>query len=369
MTASIGDRLRYARERAGLTLQQLCERTKIGISSLSEYESGKREPRLAQLQALAETLHRSIAFFLEPGALPKEIVLWSEKPAAQQAQELEGRFRRLCEQYHNLEVWCGERGAMDLPFQNGAPENFGSDQAEALAYKVLQHLQLGSRPALALLSVLEESCGVKVFHLDFDPAGSAACILSDTLGAGILLNARNVRWRRNFDLAHELFHLLTWAIFQPARRGDVCDQDRDEKLATCFARHLLMPREAVKLAIGDIEQKRALSHDDLFDLARQFDVSMEAVLWHIAFLYNRSEEQTRDNLACCKALFNVWEDREPYRPSVRPARFEALAVKALRSGELSLGRFAEYMGISRREAQRYVQQGPVNEQEVQIASS
>ncbi|MGD0093974.1 MAG: XRE family transcriptional regulator [Planctomycetota bacterium] len=367
MNGRIGERLRYGRERAGLTLQQVCERTKIGISSLSEYESGKRQPRLAQLRALAGALHRSIAFFLEPGPLPSEIVLWRGKPAAQQAQELEGRFRRLCEQYHNLEVWCGERRAMNLLFQNGDPQKYCYDQAETLAYKVLQQLQLGSRPALALLSVLEENCGVKVFHLDFEPTGSAACTVSETLGAGVLLNARSVRWRRNFDLAHELFHLLTWAIFQPARSGDVYDQGKDEKFATCFARHLLMPRDAVKQAIGDIRQERALTYDDLFDLARQFDVSIEALLWQIAFLYNRTEEQTRNDIAHCQALFNV--SREPDRPPVRPARFEALAVKALRSGELSLGRFAEYMGISRREAGSYVQQEPVNEQEVQITSS
>jgi Zn-dependent peptidase ImmA (M78 family)/DNA-binding XRE family transcriptional regulator len=369
LNRELGERLKYARERAGLTLQQLSERSGLGLSSLSEWEAGKREPRLAQLQALAEALRRSTAFFIEKGRLPEEVVLWRSKPSSPRAEDLEIRFLRLCEQYHYLETWCGEQKKACLPTVANATRGFGYREAEALATKVQQELRLGDRPALVLLSVLEEVCGIKVFHLDFEPAGTAACTLNESFGAGILLNARNVRWRRNFDLAHELFHLLTWGVFSPSKKAHVCADSQEEKFATCFARNLLMPRATLQPRVADILQKKGLKPDDVFDLARQFDVSIEALLRQLAFLYDRTEKQTKDDLARCQALFSVWEGRAPDRPSVRPARFEALAVKALRAGELSLGRFTEYMEISRREARRYVQQEPVNDEEVQITPS
>ena len=39
--------------------------------------------------------------------------------------------------------------------------------------------------------VIEEVCGVKVFHLDFEPSGTAASAVSETFAAAVLLNAKN----------------------------------------------------------------------------------------------------------------------------------------------------------------------------------
>ena len=44
--------IREARERAGLTQQQLAERSGIAQSTISAYESGKREPGVAAMDVL-----------------------------------------------------------------------------------------------------------------------------------------------------------------------------------------------------------------------------------------------------------------------------------------------------------------------------
>jgi transcriptional regulator with XRE-family HTH domain len=46
--------LREARERAGLTQQQLAERSGIAQSTISAYESGKREPGVDALERLLD---------------------------------------------------------------------------------------------------------------------------------------------------------------------------------------------------------------------------------------------------------------------------------------------------------------------------
>lgn len=54
--ASIGERLRSARDRAGLTLDQLAEATGLSKAHLSRLESSERQPSIAALLDLSATL-------------------------------------------------------------------------------------------------------------------------------------------------------------------------------------------------------------------------------------------------------------------------------------------------------------------------
>jgi len=369
---SISERLRYARERAGLTGSQVREKAEIGESSLSEFENGRREPSLSQLQKLATAYRRSISFFLGEGPVPEEAVLWREKPIPESA-DLEARFLRLCEQYHNLEVWTDEEIPVCLPEATVKRERYSYGHAESLAKRVRDQLELGDRPGLCLLPVLEEICGIKVFHLSFEPTGTAASTKSQTFGAAVLLNAGNVRWRRNFDLAHELFHLLTWDTF---RRADprqtissFCASDAEEKYATCFASNLLMPSDVVRTAVtGKIREGR-LGLEDLSGLARQFDVSTEALIWRMSFLrlLSADDQGIKALIQRARALAPTMEQRRDTEPSTWPERYRALAIKALRHGAISIGRFAEYSGISRHSALRYVEGEVTDDEQVQVA--
>ena len=61
---SFGRRLAHAREAAGLTLQQLADRVGWPVTTLHNYESGRRPLKVAQLVQLAEVLNRSPAALL-----------------------------------------------------------------------------------------------------------------------------------------------------------------------------------------------------------------------------------------------------------------------------------------------------------------
>ena len=210
-------------------------------------------------------------------------------------------------------------------------------------------------------------CGIKVFHLAFEPTGSAACAVNDA-GAAILLNANQIRWRRNFDLAHELFHILTWHIFRTDQDDDVVNNEKEEKFATCFASNLLMPRYAVRHAINQVIDDNKISFADMFNIARQFDVSVEALCWRMGFLKYFDLEQIPNIAERYRIHSAKWESgREHDNPPTRPPRFEALAKKALRQGYISLGRFAEYMEISRREAWQYVEQETEENETIEIS--
>jgi Zn-dependent peptidase ImmA (M78 family) len=221
--------------------------------------------------------------------------------------------------------------------------------------------------------VIEEVCGMKVFHLAFEPTGTAASTFSDTFGPAILLNANNRQWRRNFDLAHESFHLLTWHLFREGANSGSQSMEatkQEEQLAACFARHLLMPAEPLRTAVNSRQTNGKVRCEDLFDIAREFDVSIDSLLWHLHFLYGRSSaeaDKTQEEIARAKTLAPMFENRYEAPVPSRPARFHAPAIKALRRGEVSVGRCAEYLGTSRQKVMKYVEQEATDNEEIQVA--
>ena len=359
VTAAPGlpERLKYARERAAFTQTDVARRASIGESSLSEFERGKREPSLSQLAVLAGIYSRPVAFFLSTEPLPTEVVRWRQKPES--AEPLEVKFLRLCEQYRNLEAWCGASIAAALPTVPPPLAAFARRDAEALAVRVRRELGLGEVPAPSLLHVLEEQCGIKVFHLDFEPTGTAASSKSDAFGCAVLLNRKNPKWRRNFDLAHELFHLLTWD-FAAAASPDIWSES-DEKLADAFAAALLLPTDAVRQAAAARIRDGKLTVRMLFEMARQFDVSLDALIWRLHVVYGGKPEQrakTKAMIERARHAASLFEERSPDVPPVRPARFVSLALSALREGNLSIGRFAEYVGTTRQHAMELPDEEP-----------
>ncbi len=59
----------------------------------------------------------------------------------------------------------------------------------------------------------------------------------------VLINRREVAGRRHFDLAHELFHVLTWDTMPPDHVEAAVETSRNrvEQLANKFASAVLMP--------------------------------------------------------------------------------------------------------------------------------
>lgn len=364
----LSEKLKAARLALKLTLEVVSERSGIGVSTLSEFENGRREPRLGQLKQLADTYHRSVTSLLDEGVQTAPCVLWRQRPQSPSAEDLQATLLDLADKYRTLEALCEQHTVMELPAAPASDSRLTYSTAASLARRVRNELGLGDRPGQTLLRVLEEVCNVKIFHLEFEPSGSAACTLSDQFGAAVLLNLKNVRWRRNFDLAHELFHLLTWKCF----RHDAVEQEEqpsetEEKLATCFARNLLMPEEVFREAVDAARRDGGkIGFDGMFEVAREFDVSVEAVVWQIGFVYNVPSEKLQPTVESLRGRSGVWDVRETDSPPRRPLRFEALARQALRKGLISTGRYAEYVGVSRREAMKLVEQDATEDVQVEV---
>jgi transcriptional regulator with XRE-family HTH domain len=62
---AIGERIREARERAGMSAAQLARRVGVEKSSLDAWEAGERDPRANRLNTLAGLLGVSLGWLLE----------------------------------------------------------------------------------------------------------------------------------------------------------------------------------------------------------------------------------------------------------------------------------------------------------------
>jgi XRE family transcriptional regulator, fatty acid utilization regulator len=348
----IGQRLRERRDRLKLTLADLSSKAGVGVSSLSEFENEKREPTVSQLKKLATAMETDVAEFLSPVALREQTVRWRKKPT--NAEETEARFLKLCRQYRDLERWADEEKPVQLRKADRFPSTWA--EASALARQVRNEMQLGDRPGLTLQRKLEDEYGLKTFNLRIEPSGTAACTADPDYGHAVLLNSLNSRARRTFDLAHELFHLLTWETANSAANS--LSDEAEEKLADRFAAALLLPETPLREAVDRrTKSERRISVGSISELAKDFGVSIDALVWGMHEVYGwRDQEGTKSLIARVRNLATPYEaltadDQE--NSSELPDRYRRLAIQALRSGEISVGRFAEYMGLRRWEAMKY----------------
>lgn len=353
----IGARLRIARDAVGYKLDKASQESGIGISSLSEFENGKREPKFSQLSRLAEIYKRPIDFFLTDKPLAEPIMLGRDGPGnPEERKQTKAEFRQLCQQYRRLEVLLGEVHNVELPQLNRSAAEFDYRQAGQLAEKVQREFQLGDIPSASLKQILEERYYVKIFHLS--SSGSAISTVSEEFGPAVLLNSGSVRWRRNFDLAHELFHVLTWKIFRTVTTEKDKPTEREEKLANAFASRLLLPTDAVKSRVDAvIGEQREATFGALDEIAREFGVSIDALLWRLVYLYNLPPERVEGYIQESKKVKTMRPRRQSDKPDELPERYCSLAIRALRDGRLAMIKFAKYMRIGYRQAQEYMAQG------------
>ena len=89
--------------------------------------------------------------------------------------------------------------------------------------------------------------GILVLMIDAcEGISGAACRLPEL--DTVLIARREIEGRRHFDLAHELFHVLTWNAMPPEYSEEARETGggRVEQLANNFAAEVLMPAAALE---------------------------------------------------------------------------------------------------------------------------
>lgn len=343
----VGERIRNQRNRLSITQQQLAE--EAGLSSaqiVSQIEKGEREVKAVELFNLARALKTDITQFLSTDLNESPaLVFWRKAPTIDR-KVVEAEFIQRCNQYALVEKLCETCSRSELPSEEVSFDEMNFKDVEKLADKIGKILDLGSRPASSLPGLLEDKYGVKIWYQDLGEEGSAASS-KGPFGSAVLINSAETPWRRNFSFAHELFHLITWNSIRQDK--DITENGEFvvhiEKLANAFASYLLLPTEDVVEVFKKHFKDGKVTFIELIEVAREFDVSTEALLYRILNLRFINKEQVEallenDSLRELdrRARMGKWFST----PEI-PERFVRLAFLAYMEGKLSRARLAEFL--------------------------
>ena len=342
---SIGGRIKIAREALGMKQEELA--LAVGFASrqiLSDLERGVRDVKASEAARIARLLHVDLASLLsEPQAKPR--VLWRAQPN-EGSESIEAAFLQWCERQRRVLRLLDQKPPDQLPSYDRDLTQMTYADADRLAREVGRSLDLGVRPARALSVALESQFDVTIWYLDTSP-GCAACTRG-AHGVAILVPRSEAPWRRHFDIAHELFHLLTWAAAEREMwlEGASVLGKRTEQLANVFAASLLLPTE---LVLGELEERssaRRVKLAELVAMARDFSVSLDTLVWRLQNLGCWPDRAAVNDLRRnprLRELDRASQVGEWSEPPQLPERFVQSAYAATLRGRLSRTKLATYL--------------------------
>jgi len=240
------------------------------------------------------------------------------------------------------------RQLLDEPVEQIGPQIRGLDsksycaQATLVGERAWRFLKLGDPPALKLREAIEAKWSIMVLFVDAPASISgAACHLPD--GDFILINRTEASFRRNFNLGHELFHILTWSQMPPERIDPELEGDRKpkvEKLADAFTAGLLMPSEVVSERWKD----RNLNEDteeSILNSAKELRVSGAAMYWRLvnmSLLSNKEQDSVNT-----QNLSRHDDEETAGRPNPLNANFVRRLHAVLQRGVVSTRKASELL--------------------------
>jgi len=357
----IGERIRKERKNMGLKLKDLAR--EIGFNNyqtLSSIEKGEREIRVAELDKIAKVLGLTVSYLLGETEKMEDRILWRKCTDDSKCKKFENELKTFCSNYKKLCELVNYKYEKFIPPEpEKLQKEIYSDDYEfagSLAKEYRKKLELGRYPGNNLIDALEEE-NILIFCRDLGDFGSAASLVGD-FGAAVLLNRKDMPWRRTFDIAHELFHLITWNIY-PSE--EVYDDERGksgpEKYADTFASFILLPEESLREEIEKRIESGKIELIDVIDVAYKFRVSLQALSWRLQNLRlfsSKEMQRLRENPNISK--FNrLREQREPDIPLL-PVNYVTQAIKTYQKGRISKLKLADYLNV------RYVEMRPFLQQ-------
>jgi Zn-dependent peptidase ImmA (M78 family) len=269
--SSIADRVRESLEQASPPLRQRDLAELIGMTpdAFSRAINGKRQFASIELALLAEELKADLLWLITGQADPNRVSVAAR---------------------HDFDHATGKRSVpgrdedeqtladIALAYRQAYPEPADGPQWPTSAEAVRE--VLGSDFVRPLANRLEQCLGIDVVRV-----AELSTAYSFTIGgrAVIAVPARGSWFRENWDIAHELAHLI---------RGDHADgisaaeADRREAAANAFAAELLLPASTLRKIDWD-----ATSNERLAGLVWEWGVSTDALCWRLRAVLGEAPER------------------------------------------------------------------------------
>jgi len=353
----IGNRLRLARNAAGLSLRALAERMDglVTAQAITKYEQDKMMPGSKVLLALARELGVSPDYLLSEREIELSGVEFRKAPSAGAREEttIQARVLEQLERYIAIEeVLHLPSLHWRAPLEKMKPVS-EPDDAEAAADRLRNEWKLGNDPIPSMTELLEEH-GIKIIALDLAMSVSGSKLHAqmpkgDPISA-VVINRNHTGERQRFTLTHELGHLaLPFAAEMKSKEI--------EKAIDRFAGAFLVPKAELRRAAG--AHRSDFSLGELLELKSRFLVSLQGIVVRLKQAQILADADARRHWQLLKDkgyLDPPWPEPNPV-PAERSHRMHRLALRAVAEGALSESRAAELLGISVRMLNKWLEEG------------
>lgn len=306
--AELAQRLRAAREAAGLTQDAVAAVLALARPAIAELEAGRRRVTSLELSKLAGLYGRDLKELLAPDFAGEDPLraMFRAQPALEITEELRQtlllwrqRARVLTDLETKLELPRRLCTAGPYPSAPLSSRWSAIQQGEQLAAEERARLGLGRAP-VPDLPMLLESQGIRTAVVPLDEQVSGLTLQERGQDLLILINARHAATRHRFSFAHEYAHVLI-----DRERGSVISraEERDELIeirANAFAAGFLMPSDGVMECVRELGKGRGSRES-----AMVFDDSMDAPLRVEGRAAPRSQELQSYDAELAASYFGV----------------------------------------------------------------
>lgn len=259
-----------ARKLAGLTLEDLHQKTQISKQTLSKYENEQVTPNGDSLVKLCEALNVKPDYLLSETthSMTFDNLRFREEYKIDNNELEQIKLHTLIkiENYLQLEKLANEI----CEFKNPIHDIIVKDQEDAkkAANALRKRWKLGDEPVRNVTDTLE-SKGIKIIELECTAAFEGLSGKFKTIPVIVINSSIQEITRRRFTILHELGHQILNID------EDELDENLIEYICNAFAGAILLPED---IMIKEFKNRTKISFSELFELKKQYGSSVEAIL-------------------------------------------------------------------------------------------
>lgn len=218
-------------------------------------------------------------------------------------------------------------------------------QAKAKAFEVREKFNIDAKEKVDVTNLIENLSNFTLIYMPFDDKFEGYSSKHKNHYV-IVVNSNSNNHKRNFTIAHELYHLLC----EYDENDNYCPNEYSENSADYFASFFLISDEAFMLHL----QKNGLLNktiaiEEVIELENYFNVSRMAILIRLrdeGLITKRQFEDYNKNIL--KSVKNIGGNTKNYINPEEPetivkGEYVELAKKLLKQNKITLGKFRELM--------------------------
>lgn len=276
------DRLKIARTYRGMTLAELGESINLSKQTISLYENNKGIPDFSTIMKLSQCLSFPANYFFQKNSIEissgttyfRSLTSTTKKSRSAEITKV-GFIAELYEALYNYIDFP----KLNLPSININSKNISDNEIERVANQIRELWNLGNDPITDLQYTFEENgiivVGSSVPDRKIDAYSQLIKVNSNETYIVVLSVGKKGKARINFDLAHELGHIILHPWTEDIETLSNEEFKERERQANKFASSFLLPEDMFK---SDVE-KFPIELDYYLKLKSKWECSIQAMLY------------------------------------------------------------------------------------------